>query len=607
MNSFKINILIVLSLVLLASGSAGAAIRVFAKVGKSDDIYVGESFGYYIFIQGSDKAGQVDLRALAQYNPEHTGNKQQTSTQIINNRVSTQKTIVMTYTLSADSTGIKQLPAVTVTIDAEEYKTNPIKVNILEPGTTDRLDLEVTLSENKCYVGQPVIMTVKFYISADIGDFRFNIPAFTSDEFYIEDPDPDISNPEAKEYDLGNGVIVSVSQHRTTHNNRESVLLSFRKVLIPKIAGEIGISPASVSADVAIGTTRNRDRLFNGIFGTQKEYKRFMVSSQPMSLTVLPLPEENKPEGFYGLVGQYTISASAAPVKVSVGDPITLTIKIGGGKYLKPVLWPALEEIPELASNFKIPSEKASPKIKNGHKVFIQTVRANNDEIAEIPAIPLAYFDAEEGVYRVARTKPIKLDVAPTKILTNADLEGSDLVAVNKEVEAIKKGLSANYEGLGALRNQAFSPLAAAVSVSYLFIWAGPLALLIVSCLVKIFTHTTPEKVAARCRRTASNKAVHKLKKLYSCSDEHWFELFALIMKQYIGDRFDKIAGSLTSNDCFEIVFKETKDRQCAEKYREFIAWCEAARYASTEKVRDSSRVKEAIGLIKIIEKKSKK
>ena len=62
-----------------------------------------------------------------------------------------------------------------------------------------------------------------------------------------------------------------------------------------------------------------------------------MVSSQPLKLTVLPLPEEGKPSGFYGLVGQYTISASATPTKVNVGDPITLTVKVGGGKYLKPV------------------------------------------------------------------------------------------------------------------------------------------------------------------------------------------------------------------------------------------------------------------------------
>ena len=53
------------------------------------------------------------------------------------------------------------------------------------------------------------------------------------------------------------------------------------------------------------------------------------------------MPEADKPAEFYGLVGQYTIAASAAPTKVNVGDPITLTIRIGGNPYLKPVQWPA--------------------------------------------------------------------------------------------------------------------------------------------------------------------------------------------------------------------------------------------------------------------------
>jgi hypothetical protein len=606
MNFLIKNIFIALSFFALFVINAEADVRVSAQVDTSQDIYVGESFGYYIIIEGSDKAGQVEMKALQEYNPQPAGNRQQSSTQIINNRVTTTQTLIMTYSLTANSTGLHHLPAVTVTLDGKSYQTNPVEVNILKPGTTDQLDMEVTLSEQQCYVGQPVIMTIKFYISADIGDFGFNIPAFTSDDFYIEEPD--VSNQQARQYDLGNGVIVSVSQSRTVHNGKDSILLSFSKVLIPRHSGEIAISPASVSADVAVGIARSQDRFFNDFFGSRKEYKRFMVSSQPLKLTVLSLPEEGKPSGFYGLVGQYTITASATPTKVSVGDPITLTIKVGGGKYLKPVKWPALEEIPELADNFKIPSEKASPTIENGCKIFTQTIRANNDKIDEIPSIPLAYFDADEGKYDVAKTGPIKLDVSPTKILTGADLEGLDFTPVNKEVEAIKKGLSANYEGLNALTNQTFSPLAASVAIPYVFVWAGPLALLVISTLVKFLTYTTPEKVAAKRRRTAAGKAISQLKRISShTAEKQQCELLASVMKQYLGDSFDRTAGSLTSGDCFEIIDKATKNAEIAKKYQEIIADCEAARYASSKTNIDNAYVKEVIKLIRDVDKKSKK
>lgn len=599
---------------MVLASSAKASIRVFAQVDKSEDIYVGENFGYHIIIDGDNKAAQVDLTPLSKYNPQGAGNRDvsQTSISIINGRRTQQitKQYVMSYSLTSNKVGQIELPPVSVTIDGKSYRTNPVEINILKPGTTDQLDLEVTLSEQQCYVGQPVIMTVKFYILADIGDFQFNIPAFTSDDFYIEDTDT--SNPQAKEYDLGNGVIVRASQYRTTHNGRDSILLFFSKVLIPKHAGEIACLPASVSADVAVGRVQSRDRFFDdsffdGFFGSRKEYKRFMVSSQPLNLKVRPLPEEDKPSGFYGLVGQYTIAASATPTNVNVGDPITLTIRVGGSKYLKPVQWPALEHIPELTDNFKIPSEKASPTIQNSYKVFTQTIRASNDKIDAIPSIPLVFFDADKGRYDIAKTKPIKLDVSPTKILTQADLEGLDFAPVNKEVEAIKKGLSANYEGLDALTNQTFSPLVAAMSIPYLLIWAGPLALLAICSLIKLFTYTTPEKVAAKRRRSAAGKAISQVRKIVSYPIEQQNELLASTMKQYIGGRFDKIAGSLTSDDCFETIITETKDRQVAEKYKEIIASCEAARYAPAEKNLQAHKTEEAINLIKIIEKKSKK
>ncbi|MCJ7729291.1 MAG: hypothetical protein MUO27_05385 [Sedimentisphaerales bacterium] len=318
----------------------------------------------------------------------------------------------------------------------------------------------------------------------------------------------------------------------------EAVLLSFSKVLIPKSPGEIVMAPASVSADVAVGRASSRNP-FGDFFGSRPEYKRFMVSSQPLKLNVLPLPQQDKPAEFYGLVGRYTISASATPTKVNVGDPITLTIKIGGPKYLKPVQWPALDQLPELAANFKIPSEKASPAVENGFKVFMQTIRPGNDKVSVIPPIPLAYFDPDKGRYVVARTEPIMLEVAPTRILTTADLEGRELAPVSTEIEAIKKGLSANYERLDALDNAGFSPLASAVRPAYLVAWAGPLGVLVLSIFVKLFTHKSPEKTSQKRRKRACGNAVSRLRKIASVDSRQKQELVGSIIKQYIGDRFD--------------------------------------------------------------------
>jgi hypothetical protein len=356
------------------------------------------------------------------------------------------------------------------------------------------------------------------------------------------------------------------------------------------------IEPTTVTADVAVARS-------NSFFGSQYRYKRFMVTSEPLELTVLPLPAEGKPAEFYGLVGRYTIQASASPTEVSVGDPITLSIKVGGGAYLKPVRWPALEQVPELAVNFKIPTQKASPTIVDGFKVFTQTIRANNDQVSEIPSIPLAYFDAETGKYVTAQTDPIKLDVAPTKILTNADLEGADLAPANREVEAIKKGLSANYEDLDVLKDMGFSPLAALASPSYAILCGAPLLAFASSIFIRFFAQTSPEKAAAKRRRQACGKALGQLKRVVSANPERQSELLVGAMKQYIGERFDKTAGSLTGDDCYDVIIANTDDATAADKYRETIADFEAARYASLEVSINSEKIKEVIELIRRIEK----
>lgn len=594
------HIILVFAVMAALAASTSGQVQVSAQVDSGKDIYVGEGFNFYIVIQGSDKAGKVDSKPLREYNPQSTGNRKQSSLNIINGKTTQRITTIMTYTLTASQAGRIRLPSLTVEHEGKTYQTNPVAVNIIKPGTTDQLDLEVTLSQQQCYVGQPVIMTVKFYISAKIGDFQFNIPAFNSDAFYIEDPD--VSNPQAKLYRLNTGITVMVSQYRIVHKDKDSFLISFSKVLIPKRSGKIVMQPASVSAAVAVGRARSQD-MFDSFFGSQVRYRRFMATSEPLELEVSPLPEQGKPAQFYGLVGQYTISASATPTKVNIGDPITLTVKIGGSKYLKPVRWPALEQVPALATNFKIPSQKASPAIDNGFKVFTQTIRANNDRVTEIPPIPLAYFDAKQGRYVTAKTGPIKLEVAPTKILTNADLEGSDFAPINREIEAIKKGLSANYEDLDTLNDMSFSPLAALGSPGYAAIWAIPLLGLVSSFLVKLFSHTSPEKAAARRRRQACSKALGQLKKLASTDAKQQNEQLVSIMKNYIGDQFDKTAGSLTPDECYDAIVAATEDVQSADKYRTIIASFEAGRYAPMEIKIDSDKIEQVSELVRSIEK----
>jgi hypothetical protein len=192
-------------------------------------------------------------------------------------------------------------------------------------------------------------------------------------------------------------------------------------------------------------------------------------------------------------------------------------------------------------------------------------------------------------------------------MLTNADMEGREFSPLNREVEAIRKGLSANYEGADVLVNESFSPASAAMRPVNLSLWALPLAGLVLSALIRGVTHTSPEKESRRRVRSAKGRALRQLRKIASAQSDKRNELLASAMKQYIGERFGRVAGSLTAGDCYAIISEAAGDEKTAAWYRDFIDNCEAARYAWAQVNIDSAQIKDVIDCIGVIEKKSRR
>jgi tetratricopeptide (TPR) repeat protein len=579
---FPISLLLVLG----AAAASPAAVRVYARVEVETAIYSGDSFTYSVVVEGGSKPSKIDISPLAAFQPRHAGSG--LSTQTVGDR--TTVSFSDNFVIAAGPPGVMRLPGVTVVVDGQNYTTNPVEVTISRPGTTDRMSLECEISDptrspdaqrpfgpgadKQCYVGQPLVMTVRWIVTARVQQAAFDVPVFKSDDFYIEDSS-ESTIALAREQATIHGVPVTLTEKRQLIRGVEAAVLSFQKVLIPKRSGRITLEPITVSTNMAVGRERTGD-LFNPF---QLRFQRVSVQSERVELDVRPLPETGRPPAFYGLIGAYTISASAAPTEVSVGDPITLTIRIGGSPYLKPVQWPALEEVPELAAGFKIPAEKAAPVVEGDSKVFTQTIRANSDSVTQVPAIPLACFDPAQGRYVVAKTEPIPLKVAPSKVLTNVDVQGLASAPVNREVEAIRKGLSANYYGPEVLENQSLSVLAILSRPAYAAMWSIPLLGLIVSVVVTLAGRTSPEALARKRRRGAAGVALAQLKKVSSAEPGQRHELLLAALKSYLGDRFDKVAASLTADDCYRILVEATGDAVTAGKCKALIDLCEAARY----------------------------
>ncbi len=581
---------------LAALAAGGDTIRVGSAV-QDGDIYQGEPFQYQIIIDGYDNAGTVDLSPLQPWSPQSLGgqNVSQTRITIINGKQSQNvvKRYVMAYQLTAAETGANRLPGVTVEVEGNQYQTNPVEVNILSPQTTDKIHLEMTLSETKCYTGQPVTMTVSWYIQSDLvqtrslGNFAFSVPAWLNEDAFIfeEAPEEQIPKEQLLQVNVNNAPLVA-AQSPGTYQGQNCVKVFFRKILIPKKDGTVPIPAAALTCEIAAArSSRNRDpfgSLFDDAF-SRKEYKRFQTASQAAALEVMPLPAAGKPANFNGLVGRYTIQASAQPTEVKVGDPITLTIRITGD-LLKRVEPPDLNRIASLAENFKIPADQSAPKTEGNQKIFTQTIRANHAGVTGIPGIPLSFFNVEEGKYVTVSSDPIPLQVSETKTVTAAQAEGISLHPQTRELEALRQGIAANYEGPLLLVNAGFSPVRAMARPGFLALWAGPPVLFFVLSLVRWSRRSDPARQAARRQAGAASTAIQKLHRLKSHrqADAKTFKPeLAEILRAFIGDRYNRVSTSLTAQDCKGLLLADGQDPRAAERFCGILHACEESRFAA--------------------------
>jgi hypothetical protein len=416
-----------------------------------------------------------------------------------------------------------------------------------------------------------------------------------SDSFVWADPPANTSDGgQYYRIPVGGGEVIG-RKGRGRLDGKEYATITFSKLLVPKQAGTFRIEPGTVACEALVGYRDARRDRFDGFFddffsdsffGRRRRgiYRRVDVASNPLKLHVRPLPTEGRPDGFAGHVGRFAIETAASPRKVNVGDPITLTLRLRGPQPLERIALPPLREQADLASGFRVPEEMAPGKVEGGVKVFTQTLRALRADVSQIPALSLPYFDPREGVYRVARSEPIPVEVAATRIVTASDAEGREpMTAAGRALEAWTRGIAHNFEGLDVLEDQRYG----------LSVWRRPgrLALLVGAPLgyLLLLAGVTLDR-----RRRANPAAVRARRALTRCvaalsgrsgktdtsdvSDETARVLSAL--RGYLGDKLDLAPGALTLGDVRDrLARRGAGDARLAE-LEALFAECEAGRYA---------------------------
>ena len=557
-------------------------------------VYVGEPFVFQIQVQGTETPEEPTLSGLSGFNVQQLGGQQNSSQSvtIVNGRMNrtVSKGYVFNYRLTPQQAGALTIPAIAVTAEGKTVRTRPVTVRVQEPSENEDFKLRVSLSETEAYVGQPVTMTVTWYIGGNVRDFAFNLPVLGDDRFDVIALDPAVP-PQSKDYlRLALGDQQAIAKKDTGElNGRSYTTVRFQKVLIPKQAGSIALPQATVSCQATGLRARRRsllDEFFSDPIGMGSSGAETIVApANPVSLKVNNLPAAGRPAQFNGLIGRYSIKAEAAPTDMNVGDPITLSLRVSGPSYLANVELPPLQEQASLARDFRIPQDRAPGAVQGGAKVFTQTLRATHPGVTQIPPIELSYFNPDSRAYETATTNPIPITVKGAKIITARDAEGVETGGViQTEIETQQGGIGANYEGFDALQSQTQgmaawlrSPLWSA------FIFLPPLTYF--GLLAFLFTQRRQRDPAIRKAQRAHRdlrKTLDELPKTASSGDQQDAALLDAL-RRYFGDRLGLPPGALTYAD----VRKELENRnvggEVLHDLKAVFERCEAGRYAGGE------------------------
>ena len=184
-------------------------------------------------------------------------------------------------------------------------------------------------------------------------------------------------------------------------------------VLVPLGPGEKTIGAAEFKVQI------HRKGRFAG--GPEQRWAERMGTWAPLTLTtdavsieVLPLPEEGRPRSFRGHVGQLELVAWVDRTDVSVGDTVTLHVELAGDGHSRflpdpEIVFPEGFEVPDPEiSHTDAREDSGGP---SGTRVYVYRLVANRAGSYRIPVIEVSWFDSESESYGTSRAGPFDLHV----------------------------------------------------------------------------------------------------------------------------------------------------------------------------------------------------
>ncbi|MGC4116693.1 MAG: BatD family protein [Myxococcales bacterium] len=356
------------------------------------------------------------------------------------------------------------------------------------------------------------------------------------------------------------------------------IFLLRKRALFPIKSGKLAIDPVEVEVSTGMG------------FLAGRKVKR---TSQTLSLEVLPLPP-GAPSGFETPnVGQWRLSAEAAPTTTSLNQPVTLKVTLEGAGNLHDVVSPKLPAIPGLRAYDPTVNEKTNTNQKlnppvdrrlfGGKRVLEYLMMPEQTGTFEIPALTLQYFDPMTKEYKSASTQAIQLRVDTGNGPGPAATSTGPSVAVPNGPRAV------NVLDHGALRALRYKGDLARPDRPlykrpfYLPVAAAPLALWLVLSVVG-FVRATFRPSAEGVQRGLAGKARRRLKgaraQLKAKNPDGFYAEVSHALNDYLSARLGTPVKGLTRQDLSARLAAAGLAEQHVRHLGQVLDTCDAGRFA---------------------------
>ena len=311
----------------------------------------------------------------------------------------TSQSLSLVYQVTPTRTGESTIPSITVAVGSQTYQTNPIKLTVVQgqvqEDLRESLFAKVRLDSQQVYLGQTAPLDVVLFARANVP--LKGVGGFTYDA-----------------EGLGYKFLQNLRSGANAINGEAFNIYMIEGAISPTRTGKLVFGPCAVKAQLAV-QRRGRgggpsDDLFDNFFG-RVEVREVPVTTDPIPIEVLPLPEEGRPTDFTGAVGQWNLEVTAKPTELAVGDPITLTMKISGNGNIDTVATPQLKGLEDFKTYDPISKTTKNELSTTGERVFQQVLVPKSTEAKQLPEVRLSYFDPTTKAYKTVAQGPIQLVV----------------------------------------------------------------------------------------------------------------------------------------------------------------------------------------------------